>query len=169
VALQAPTRTAQSRDLQDDTATIGETQGKTILRYHLESLPKLAEADRAAAIVREAWRAWEAVGPIRAVEVSATQRPHVVIRAERLDGPAGAPAHGQLGRPREGVTLELRFDAEQAWTEDLLRLVATHELGHLLGLEHTATPGQLMSDSVPDGVRTPQVEDIQRLRALWSP
>jgi predicted Zn-dependent protease len=64
--------------------------------------------------------------------------------------------------------LELRLDAEQTWTEDLLRLVAAHELGHLLGLGHTATPGQLMSDSVPDTVRTPQPEDIQRLRALWS-
>ena len=127
-----------------------------------------ADADRAAAIVREAWRVWEAVGPLRAVEVSASQRPHVVIRAERLDGPSGAPAHGQLGPPREGVMLELRLDAEQTWTEDLLRLVAAHELGHLLGLGHTATPGQLMSDSVPDTVRTPQPEDIQRLRALWS-
>ncbi|MFM7070230.1 MAG: matrixin family metalloprotease [Planctomycetota bacterium] len=171
VALRSPTRAAQSRDVQKDTVTVAtdENQGKAILRYHVESLPSLANADQAAAIVREAWRAWESVGPIRAVEVSATQRPHVVIRAERLDGPAGAPAHGQLGRPGEGVTLELRFDVEQTWTEDLLRLVATHELGHLLGLEHTATPGQLMSDSVPDGVRTPQAEDIQRLRMLWSP
>jgi WD40 repeat protein len=154
--------------VRTDVPIAEETDGRRTLRYHLESLPMLGEADKAAAIVREAWRAWEAAGPLRSVEVSAAERPHVVVRAERLDGPAGAPAHGQLGPPRESVTLELRLDAEQTWTEDLLRLVATHELGHLLGLGHTATPGQLMSDSVPDSVRTPQAEDIQRLRAMWS-
>jgi hypothetical protein len=146
-----------------------EIQGRRVVRYHMESLPAFGAADSAAAIVREAWQAWEKAGPLRAEAVSAADRPHVVIRAERLDGPAGAPAHGQLGPPREGVALELRLDSEQAWTGDLLRLVAAHELGHLLGLGHTATPGQLMSDSVPDQVRTPQAEDIQRLLKIWLP
>jgi len=167
-AVTAPRTTASS--LPRGARELPEAiQGRRVVRYHIESLPALGTANSAAAIVREAWQAWEKEGPLRAEAVAAADRPHVVIRAERLDGPAGAPAHGQLGPPREGVALELRLDSEQAWTDDLLRLVTAHELGHLLGLGHTATPGQLMSDSVPDQVRTPQAEDIRRLLEIWLP
>lgn len=139
------------------------------IRFFLESLPTLPDGQDAGSLVREAWRAWTAVGPVAATEVDRTGRPHVVIRTERLDGPEGVPGHGQLGPPQEGLTLELRFDSEANWTADLLRLVSVHELGHVLGLTHTQTPGQLMSDTVPDSARAPQAEDIQRLKELWEP
>ncbi|MFO0871343.1 MAG: AAA family ATPase [Pirellulales bacterium] len=137
------------------------------IRYCLESLPEVAGGVDAAARVRAAWELWAAAGSFRVVEVGRDEQPHVVIRTEKLDGPGGVPAHGQLGPPQEGLTLELRLDREAEWTDDLLQLVAAHEIGHLLGLTHTPTPGQLMSEDVPAGVRTPQEEDLRRLRELW--
>ena len=138
-----------------------------VIRIALESLPTLGDGGDAAEIVRDAVKQWSETGVVAFREVASHEHPHLVVRTERLDGPGGVPGHGQLGPPQEGLSLELRLDAEADWKTDLLRLVAVHELGHLLGLTHTATPGQLMSESVPDDVRAPQEEDISRLRQLW--
>ncbi|MFO0901714.1 MAG: matrixin family metalloprotease [Pirellulales bacterium] len=139
-----------------------------VIRFAIESVPTLPDEADAAEIVRAAWQAWADTDVIAFREVELSQHPHIIIRTERLDGPEGVPGHGQQGPPQEGLRLELRFDSEATWTADLLQLVAVHELGHLLGLTHTATPGQLMSEAVPDGVRTPQEEDVRRLRELWT-
>jgi WD40 repeat protein len=143
------------------------------IRVFIESLPQWSEgkntsSHNARQLVAETWKAWGDVGSIAFREVGRDEQPHLVIRTEPLDGAGGVPGHGQLGPPQEGLTLELRLDSHDEWSADQLRRVVLHELGHLLGLTHTATPGQLMSDSVPASVRAPQPEDIARLRKLWN-
>ncbi|CAF4174533.1 unnamed protein product [Adineta steineri] len=76
-------------------------------------------------------------------ELAFIHRVHDPIR--RFDGPGGTLAYSYL--PPSGV---IRFEAEELWTDDYtktgfnLRLVATHVIGHALGLGHSNEPSSIM-------------------------
>nr|GMC67266.1 metalloendoproteinase 3-MMP-like [Ipomoea batatas] len=90
---------------------------------------------------------------------------------EAFDGPGGIIAHSF--EPTEGIC---HFDSEEEWAEvgvypygvDI-QSVATHEIGHLLGLGHSGVPTAVMFPAIGYGEtkRLLDNDDIQGIRALY--
>lgn len=137
-------RERRGRSGEDDAISVWIAYGATI--------PKYRSASRRA--VRDAFHTWTAAGvPLRFLFVSDSSRAtvHVVWR-ERL------PAHraGQVTRSVDGdgwlhsavVELSTRSVTGAEQDQRTLHAVALHEVGHLIGLQHSGDPDDVMAARV---------------------
>lgn len=97
--------------------------------------------------------------------------------ADQFDGPSGTLAWAQLpGGNNFNGQLLMKFDRSETWITNplnrgiLLLNVATHEWGHLLGLEHSKIQSALMAPYYSVNITKPQAnDDIPRIQALYGP
>ncbi len=137
------------------------------------------------AAVRAALASWRAAVPVAFTEVGATQGPDVAIDWR----PAADPDHSMIGGilahadfpPACGVVTDalpkpVHFDdSEHQWSIGAvpgafdIESVALHELGHILGLQHSTVPGSVMFPSIADNStnRSLQDDDLAGIRALY--
>lgn len=154
---------------------------KTQLTYALESyvtgLSKKAQADMIAA----AFQSWTGLIDleIRRCSIRKVKEADIVIsngsgKQHGFDGQGGTLAWAYL--PRGDKQLRMRFDLAETWVRNPLergihfQTVAAHEIGHLLGLQHSKVHGALMAPYYNPFVGKPQAkDDITRIQSLYGP
>lgn len=130
------------------------------------------------ALFRQAFDAWSDVANIEFVEVKEQGEAarygyasDIRIVFAQIDGPgstlgrAGLPLAVSL--PTEGDIIIDSGDPSLGRDRNELLAVATHEVGHAIGLEHVDTLGVLMNPNLQPGVRTPQADDILGARQIY--
>lgn len=134
-----------------------------------------------AEIVR-AFDAWSAAANITFVQVAdmgedydaAQTSGDIRIGGEPIDGAGGVLAHA-FYPPANGVSAagDLHFDNAETWVVgfpgpgfDIFQ-VSAHEIGHSIGLAHTAVPNSLMNPIYTEAFAGPQADDIAGAQFLF--
>jgi len=139
-----------------------------------------SNADRQ--IVRSAFDAWANVSHLRFAEVQPNQNPNFRIAwrsgnhgdGNSFDGPGNTLAHAFFPPPCGGPYAgDLHFDEDERWIEDpagqgiVLRQVAIHEIGHLLGLSHSEDQRAIMFAYYSADRVNLSDDDVQGIQALY--
>ncbi|KAE8627630.1 hypothetical protein XENTR_v10007074 [Xenopus tropicalis] len=136
------------------------------------------EVDRA---IEKAFKVWSDVVPltftriydrVSDIEMSFASGDHK--DAFPFDGPSGILAH--TFAPGDNTGGDVHFDADETWTSGSagtnLFLVAAHELGHSLGLDHSNDPNALMYPTYhytnPNTFQLSE-DDIKGIHSLYGP
>ncbi|CAN6332380.1 unnamed protein product [Urochloa humidicola] len=144
--------------------------------------------DAVRAAVRSAFARWARVIPVMFVEVGGGEdgdgyhQLDIRVRFYEGDHGDGWPFDGKGGvvghayPPEDG---RLHLDAAESWTVDVdseaaaasmdLESVATHEIGHILGLDHSSSPEAVMYPYIGYGERKVElsVDDIDGAQLLY--
>lgn len=128
-----------------------------------------------AAIV-SAFASWSAIADLTFVEMPdpgvgmtapGAEAVDIRITGHHFDGPGGVLAHAFFPPVNGGAAAgDMHFDAADPWKLgfggpgfDIFQ-VAAHEIGHAIGLGHTAVPGSLMNPFYTEAFSGPQADDI---------
>lgn len=136
--------------------------------------------------VESALAAWSAVADLTFVEVADVGEAFnaavqlsgdLRFGGHAFDGAGGTLAHGFFP-PTNGASAagDMHFDTGDCWEAALdgsgdgcfnIFQVTAHELGHALGLAHTAVPGSLMNPFYTEAFTGPQADDIAGMQFLY--
>ncbi|XP_076699949.1 stromelysin-2 [Callospermophilus lateralis] len=155
---------------------------KNHLTYRIVNYTPDLPRDAVDSAIEKALKVWEEVTPLTFSRMHEGEADIMISFAvgahgdfEPFDGPGQSLAHAYP--PGSGLSGDVHFDDDEKWTEDAsgtnLFLVAAHELGHSLGLFHSANPEALMyavykPNRNLDHFRLSQ-DDVDGIQSLYGP
>ncbi|KAF6333572.1 matrix metallopeptidase 10 [Rhinolophus ferrumequinum] len=155
---------------------------KTHLTYRIVDYTLDLPRDDVDSAIEKAVKVWEKVTPLTISRIYEGEADIMITFAVRdhgdfypFDGPGMVLAHAYP--PGPGIHGDAHFDDDEQWTKDTsgtnLFYVAAHELGHSLGLQHSANAEALMypiyntlTDLAP--FRLSQ-DDVNGIQSLYGP
>jgi Matrixin len=132
--------------------------------------------------ISNALAAWSAVANIQFVQVAdnglafnaAGATGDIRIGAHTFDGPSAVLAHGYYPPPNgTSASGDVHFDRQENWGCSPgsgvidIGIVATHEFGHAIGLDHEPTITAIMNPFYNASVAVPQADDITAASSIY--
>ncbi|KAE8627638.1 hypothetical protein XENTR_v10007079 [Xenopus tropicalis] len=152
---------------------------KTQLTYRIVNYTPDLPRSMVDEAIRLAFKVWSDVTPLKFTRISSRRADIMIQFGARshgdfipFDGPNGVLAHAFA--PGSGIGGDAHFDEDERWTSTSagfnLFLVAAHEFGHSLGLDHSRDPRALMFPSYrymnTRNFRLPQ-DDVNGIQSIY--
>ena len=134
--------------------------------------------------ISNAFGAWSAVANIQFVQVAdnglafnaAGATGDIRIAAHTFDGPSSVLAHTYYAPPNGASAAgDMHFDRQENWSCTAgsgvidIGIVATHELGHAIGISHELTNTAIMNPYYNASVAVPLADDITAAVSIYGP
>ncbi|XP_020023665.1 stromelysin-1-like [Castor canadensis] len=155
---------------------------KTHLTYRIVNYTLDLPRDVVDSAIEKALRVWAEVTPLTFSRLQEGEADIMISFAVRehgdfypFDGPGAVLAHAYP--PGPGINGDAHFDDDEQWTDDTtgtnLFLVAAHELGHSLGLFHSANTEALMYPVYKSATNLARFrlsqDDVDGIQSLYGP
>lgn len=166
--------------MAERTAAANDRWNKTGLKYHISDFIG-GDISRAvqSQVIATAFRHWDEVCGLQISKAKTEKEADLIISAARgpqygFDGKGSTLARAYMPQGCD-QPLKMWFDLDETWVVQSkpvkrgVRLlnVASHEIGHLLGLGHAKNNAALMAPYYNPFVSTPQPDDIKRIQKLY--
>ena len=173
--------TMERRDLLASQGWDGPGLGSAELTYYIGDVPSNIDEAQFRSGIEEALAAWSNVADITFSETQSPRlRDSIDINFDSIDGSGGTLAQAYLP---DDVTFgrlagDIEFDSAESWefgnarrgaATDII-LVAVHEIGHSLGLEHSENRDSVMYHSIPSNAVFDELHpsDIDAILSLYA-
>lgn len=190
--LTSPQSSAETEYRYDDLPNVGDESAafseyraisqweKLEIAYFFVNGTGKISGDDEKAVIKQAFDLWAQRTPLTFTEAVNRSQADIVVGwatgdhndGDPFDGPGDVLAHASFPNPYDDRQVFLHFDDDERWVNsnsqnvDLLT-VAAHEIGHTLGLAHSADPNALMYPSYGGPHRFLGEDDIAGVQSLY--
>lgn len=171
-------------DISPNFTPVGSTWNRRILTYFFQNGTTDIAGDGGRGVVRQAFPFWSAHTDLAFLEVCNANDADIVISWAagnhgdiNFDAAGGFLAHAFFPPPQGGVLAgDIHFDEAETWVDQIrnndaqpidLLTIAIHELGHVLGLDHSSVPGAIMQAAYTESHRFLNFDDIAGIQSLY--